>query len=169
MIKEFEFYHGTVFSQIFHSLDRNISIRPYNKSDNASYVINNNTGIYIKYSTKRLTPWRFSFLKRHQDEILEMKNNLTEIFLLLVCNNDGIVILSFNDLKRILNETHQEIEWVSVSRNKRQMYTVCGSDGDLKFKISQNDFPSKIFNWLNTPPSPPLSQTYHPIDTSVLH
>jgi hypothetical protein len=145
MIKEFEYHHGIVFSRILHFFEENLCIRPYLTADNASYVINDNIGIYIKYSTKRLTPWRFSFLKRHQDEILEMKNKLGSVFLLLVCHNDGIVALSFEELKAILNESHDEIEWISVSRRKREMYSVSGSDGELKFKIGRSDFPSKLF------------------------
>lgn len=151
MIKEFEFYHGVIFSRLLHAAKKNISIRAYPTSDNASYVINDNIGIYVKYSSKRLTPWRFSFLKRHQDEILEMKNKFGEVFLLLVCHHDGIVALSFDDLKSILNDTHEEIEWVSVSRNKRQMYSVSGSDGDLKFKVGRNDFPDKLFKTSKPP------------------
>jgi hypothetical protein len=161
MIKEFEYHHGIVFSRILHFFEENVCVRPYPSQDNASYVINDNIGIYIKYSTKRLTPWRFSFLKRHQDEILDMKNKFGSVFLLLVCNNDGIVALSFDDLKSILNEAHDEVEWISVSRHRREMYSVSGSDGDLKFKIGRSDFPAKlfkdpkskvkggIFSWLN--------------------
>ncbi|MBU6447405.1 hypothetical protein KGQ24_01000 [Patescibacteria group bacterium] len=145
MIKEFEFYHGVVFARILHAVDRAISIKPFPTPDNASYVIDNKIGIYIKYSEKRLSPWRFSFQKRHQDEILEMKNKFEEIYLLLVCNDDGIVALNFGELKHILNEVHNNTEWISAARGKRQMYTIKGSDGKLEFKIGHNDFPSKLF------------------------
>ena len=149
MIKEFEFFHGVVFARILHYAGESVSIKPYPTQDNSSYVINDRVGIYIKYSSKRLTPWRFSFLKRHQDEITEMKNKFEEVFLLLVCNNDGVVVLSFKELSIILNDVHEEIEWVSVVRNKREMYTVRGSDGELKFKIGRNEFPHKILEASN--------------------
>ena len=144
MIKEFKFFHGVVFSQIFHSTEDDFLIRSYPTSDNASYIINNKIGIYIKYSTKRMTPWRFSFLKRHQDEISDMQEKFEEVFVLLVCNNDGIVCLNSKELSIILNEIHEEIEWVSISRHKREKYSVNGSDGKLKFKIGASDFPEKI-------------------------
>ena len=144
MIKEFEFFHGVIFSRILHGVKKNLSIRPYPTPDNASYVINDNIGLYVKYSTKRLTPWRFSFQKRHQDEILEMKNKFGEVFLLLVCNKDGVVVLSFDELKCILDESHENVEWVSASRRRGEKYTVCGSNGKLKFKVGIKDFPGKI-------------------------
>ena len=43
-----------------------------------------------------MSPWRFSFQKEHQDEILDMKNKFGEIYTILVCNDDGIVCLSFD-------------------------------------------------------------------------
>lgn len=145
MIKEFEFYHGIVFARMLHSIQENVSIRPFPSSDNASYVLNDKVGIYIKYSTKRLSPWRFSFQKRHQDEILDMKNKIGEVFLLLVCNDNGIITLSFNELKQILNETHEQVEWISATRGKREMFSIKGSDGQLEFKIGRNEFPRKLF------------------------
>jgi hypothetical protein len=146
MIKEFEFYHGIVFARLLHVTQKNVCIKPFPTQDNASYVINDKVGIYIKYSTKRLSPWRFSFQKKHQDEILEMKNKIGETFLLLVCNNDGIVIISFNELKHILNEKYKSVEWVSVARGRGEMYAVKGSDGELEFKIGKIEFPAKIIN-----------------------
>ncbi len=146
MIKEFEFYHGIVFARLLHATQKQVCIKPFPTPDNASYVLNDKVGIYIKYSTKRLSPWRFSFQKKHHDEILEMKNKIGETFLLLVCNNDGIVVISFNELKQILNEKYKSVEWISVARGRKEMYAVKGSDGELEFKIGKTEFPAKIFN-----------------------
>ncbi len=144
MLKEFQFYHGVVFSKILHSTLERVTLQSFPTPDNASYILNRKVGIYIKYSSKRLSPWRFSFAKRHQDEILELKKKAGKVFLVLVCNDDGIVILSYRELKKILNKKHEDAEWISVSRNKRKMYSVKGSDGELNFKIGLNDI-HKIF------------------------
>ncbi|MFZ2189479.1 MAG: hypothetical protein WA057_04450 [Candidatus Magasanikiibacteriota bacterium] len=145
MIKEFAFYHGAVLVNLLHGSNKSMVIESFPSESNASYVINKNTGIFIKHSTKRMSPWRFSFAQEHQDEILEMKNKLGEVFLLLVCGEDGIVTLSFNELKKILNETHDPVEWISIARNKNTHYTVKGSDGSLGHKVSRKDFPRKLF------------------------
>ena len=149
MIKKFEFYHGAVLTKLIHEAEQSIIIEPYPSPSNASYILNKSTGIFIKHSVKRMPPWRFSFAKEHQDEILEMKNRLGEVFLLLVCGEDGIVTLSFMELKKILNETHEPVEWISATRNRNTEYAIKGSDGYLNYKISKNDFPKKIFQIQN--------------------
>lgn len=146
MIKEFEFFHGLVFARILHGTRDPISIKVFASESNASYVLNEYIGIYIKYSSKRMTPWRFTFKKEHQLEIELMQKSLKKVFLLLVCNDDGVVCLSYDELKQILDDQHDSIEWISATRSKREMYAVKGSDGKLGFKIGPNDFPSKIFD-----------------------
>lgn len=145
MIKEFEFYHGAVLANLLHGSGQSITIEPFPSESNASYIVNRNIGLFIKHSIKRMSPWRFSFAKEHQDEILGMKNKLGEVFLLLVCGEDGIVALNFEELKKVFNETHGPVEWISVSRNKNTEYTIKGSDGSLGHKISKKDFPRKLF------------------------
>ena len=144
MLREFEFFHGIVFARLLHATSERISIKPFPTSDNASYVINETVGVYIKYSSKRLTPWGFSFQKRHQDEILRMKNELGEVFVLLVCNDDGIVGLNFDEVRNLLDEAHQDAEWIRVARSRGQMYAVSGSDGALGYKASKDDFGQRI-------------------------
>lgn len=147
MIREFEFYHGVVLSRLVHGKVP-VQIHTYPTDSNASYVLNGTVGLYIKHSTKRMTPWRFSFHQKHQDEIKEMKEKFSEVFLVLVCGDDGVATLNFKDIKKILNEQHEEVEWMAVSRKPREKYTVSGSDGKLKHKIGENEFPNKILKEL---------------------
>ena len=144
MIKEFEKYHGLVLSRMLHESKNHISIETYPSNDNASYIINGSIGLYIKYSKKRISPWRFTFMKEHQDEVLKMKKKFTEVFIVFVCHDDGIAALSYEELKIILDEVHEEVEWVAIKRRRREKYSVSGHDGKLKFKIGENEFPSKI-------------------------
>ena len=145
MIKDFEFFHGLVLARILHGTQRPLSARLFQSVSNASYVINDTIGIYIKYSSKRMTPWNFTFKKEHQEEIDLMKSSFKNVFLILVCNDDGVVCLSYSELKEILDNQHDPIEWISATRHKREMYSVKGSNGELDFKIGQNEFPEKIF------------------------
>jgi hypothetical protein len=126
MIKEFEFFHGLVFARILHGTQRPLSIRPFQSVSNASYVVNDTIGVYIKYSSKRMTPWRFTFKREHQEEIELMKSRFAKVFLLLVCNDDGVVCLDYLELKQILDNQIAPIEWISATRHKRQMYAVKG-------------------------------------------
>lgn len=145
MNKEFEFYHGIVFSKLIHFSKTPITIKRFPTAGNASYILNEGIGLFIKHSSKRLSPWRFSLQKVHQDEILAMKNFPLEVYLILVCGEDGVVTLTFNELKQILNDVHGDTEWISATRNPRKEYTVKGSDGTLGRKVGKSDFPKKIF------------------------
>ena len=145
MIKEFEQHHGAVLTRLIHGANQLISVEQYPSKSNASYVINGQFGIYIKHCKSRLSPWRFSFAKQHQDDILRMKNHFDSVFVVFVCHTDGIVALSFEELKVILDHEHEEWEWVAIQRRPRQKYTVSGSDGALPYKIGESDFPAKIF------------------------
>lgn len=149
MLKEFEFYHGVVLSRLVHG-DVPVQIHTFPTDSNASYVLNGSVGLYIKHSTKRMTPWRFSFQKKHQNEIQQMRDKFDYVFLILVCGDDGVVTLSYDELKKILDEQHDEVEWISVSRRPREKYAVTGSDGKLRHKIGENEFPDKILAVLPT-------------------
>lgn len=155
MIREFEFFHGAVIARIVHGVKNDVAIRPYPSSSNASYVLDDKIGLYIKHSGNRMTPWHFSFAQFHQNEILEMRNHFGEVFIALVCKDDGIVCLSFDELKIVLNEIHDRHEWIKASRHSREKYQIKGSDGKLVFKIGANKFPGKVIEALNRPiPAP---------------
>jgi hypothetical protein len=150
MIGEFEFFHGAVFARMLHTTQQAISIAPYSESDNAAYVVNGNKGIYIKYSTKRLLPWRFSFQKRHHEKIVALEQSVGKVFIILVCNDDGAVVLSFDEFQQVAKSGGGVAEWLSVTRNRRQMYLVKGPEGRLAFKVGKDDYSTKIFE-LETP------------------
>lgn len=144
-MSEFEFYHGVALARMLHATQRELTIKPYSPTDNAAYVVNGAIGIYIKYSSKRLSPWRFSFQQRHREKLVEMTSSLRDVFVLLVCNDDGIVVLTFDEFTRVLGGTSGGTEWVSATRNRRQMYAIKGSDGKLGFKVGRDEFSEKLF------------------------
>jgi hypothetical protein len=74
-----------------------------------------------------------------------MKKNVGEVFVLLVCNDDGIVVLTFDEFTLVLNEAPGGTEWISATRNRSQMYSIKGSDGKLGFKVGKDEFLGKLF------------------------
>jgi hypothetical protein len=142
---EFEFYHGVALCKIIHN-SPNATIKLYSEKSNSSYVVNDNIGIFVKYSTKRMSPWQFTFMKRHCNEIFEMMNNLKALFLILVCWDDGIVCLNSKEIETLLDNALDKPQNLSVSRRPREKYRVTGGRNDkLKYKIADNQFPAKIF------------------------
>ncbi len=145
-MKEYEKIHGAILTKMIHSVDSGIKIRKFNENDTNAYVLQESTGIYIKYSNKRISPWRFSFTKENQDLIFSMNLTLENMFLILNCGPDGIVTLQWHELKKVLDYVHDKVEWISVKRGNKKMYSVAGSDGELHYKASKTDFPNKIIN-----------------------
>ena len=143
MSKQFEFFHGLVLVRIVHNSKNPVSISRYSDSTNSSYIVNN-VGLFIKHSTSRMSPWAFSFHKQHLDEILEIKNQLAKVYIALVCNDDGIVCLSFDELNQLVNSRDDKVESIRVARGPREKYEVSGSAGKHKLKIGNSDFPEKI-------------------------
>ena len=143
MIKEFEFYHGAAITRLIHS-QKPISIRVFPNHGNASYVVNDSVGLYLKYSSNRLSPWAFSFQQTHQVEIDELKKNFPNVIVGLICHEDGIVGLSYDELKTILDHNHENVEWISASRKPRGQYSIKGKDGNLLYKISEGEYLKKV-------------------------
>ena len=148
MISEYKKYHGTVFTELTEKSTTPIQIESLKGNyENSAYVVNNKVGVYIKYSTSRLSPWKFSFQKKHQDTILELRNILDRVMLILICGDDGIVGLSWESLKQVLNDEHEAIEWIRVSRPKGANYRVFGSDGKLNSTITRHHFSDYILDF----------------------
>ncbi len=144
-MKDFEFFHGASLVRIIHD---NIfdSIKKYT-NNNSSYIINNNIGIYIKYSQKRMSPWTFSFSDIHVDEIKNMEKEFNKVYVVLVCNEDGISCLNFEEFSTVVSIENKNFpKWIKASRMRKEKYFISGSDGELKHKIGNSDFPKKIYD-----------------------
>ena len=143
MVSENEKYHGVVFSRLLKT-NKNLQISKFTDVSSSSYIVNN-VGLYIKYSTKRMSPWNFTFLSAQQDEIEMIHKNFGRVFIALVCGSDGIVALSYDELKQVLDSNISDVERIGISRPPRGKYRVTGTDGKLKRAIGDNEFPGKIF------------------------
>jgi hypothetical protein len=145
MLRDFEFIHGVVFSKLIHGAGAEVRLSLFSNAFNAGYVLNGQTGLYIKHSSNRMTPWSFSFQPEHMRQICEMKERLTRVFTVLICNDDGIVCLNDIELENVANPAGAQYKWVRVARRPRKMYTVTGTDGELDLKVGVGDFPGKLF------------------------
>ncbi len=142
-MKNTDFFHGAVFSII---IDNSPSfIKKYDRN-NSSYIINDKTSIYIKYSQKRISPWTFGFAKTHIEEVSRLKDELENTFIVLVCNDNGICCLTYHEFCTVISvESNLFPKWIKARRQKGEKYGVTGSDGRLTYKIGDSDFPQKIY------------------------
>lgn len=106
-------------------------------------------GLYIKTASMRRSPWRYNYLKQHQDEIAILKEQHGEVFNVYVNGEDGFACVSFEQLKVLLDEVHEEQEWVAISRKPRQAYRISGNDGVREQALRKNNFPNAIVEYFS--------------------
>ncbi len=142
-IDKFEFYHGAVLTKLI-NFGEKLSIQTFPSESNATFTINGNVGIYVKYSAKRMTPWVFTFKKIHQVELKAISELHKETFLVMVCGSDGVTCINYKKLKKLLDDNFDLAEWVKAHRYRREQYQLSGSDGELNYKIPKKSFPEEI-------------------------
>ena len=110
-------------------------------------VVEFSAGLFLKTSMKRASPWTYNFTLEHQDEVRALKNKYHQVFLIFVNGDDGIACLDFDRFKQLLDDHHEEQEWVRVSRKPRQAYRLTGNDGELDSTLPSNSFPKVVTNF----------------------
>ena len=149
MIRQVEYFYGAAIARLCReSPPTGLSIRMYGEGRSA-YVIEEEVGLYIKYSTNRMSPWTFSFQVEHQDEIATLRSEFTDVFVALICGFDGIACLTGAEYQRVLDDDPKPGEWIKAARMPREKYSITGSDDRTVHKIGDNEFPAKLFNALS--------------------
>lgn len=149
MISEKEFMFWAVFYRLVNAQSlKNIYVSKSNFESRSSYILNDKIWLFVKTTNRLNSPWTFTFSKENQDEIQKLKDDYGSVFLILVCKNDWIVSLSYEELKHILDYDHEDGEWIRVIRKSGEKYTVYWHNWELSYKIWDNEFPKKIINIL---------------------
>lgn len=153
-ISEEKFKHGYIIGEIMLQIGEidGVSAHISQGISRCAYQIfishNNNLvgdfSIFIKYSAKRRSPWRYSFPLDHQTEIDILKQSTDELFLILLNKDNGVVCINYEKLKNILDHHHEETEWVSVRTGYNKGYQISGKDGKLTQSIPRSDFSKNI-------------------------
>ena len=138
MLDEYEYYQGAVLRKLVVEGDYSTSIRPFVREGRiTAFVVNGRVGVYIKHSSKRMSPWRFTFTIEQASDLLDLEQKYPDSFAVFVCGSDGIVTLSFHDLHNIVSFQESENAWVSLARPPRAQYELAGNKGELGNKVSR--------------------------------
>ena len=138
---DYTFFHGSALVRLIQD-HRTHGIERY--KGNHCYLVNEKSCIYLKHSAKRISPWQFTFLPEHLSEIADIQNEIKALFVVLICNDDGICCLDYQEVAQlILVGNMDQTKSIRVSRSTREKYAVSRTDGKLKYKIGNNDFPWK--------------------------
>jgi len=91
----------------------------------------NGGAFQIKHSSKRLSPWQFTYASENFDELAELRRSFAPVWVFLICGQDGVVGLSVEELTSIVQPSERGAAWIRVSRSRRSMYRVSGASGEL--------------------------------------
>lgn len=140
----YTFYHGSALVRLIQE-QRTYGTKLY--FGNNCYLVNNESCIYFKHSTKRISPWQFTFMPEHLQEIANIESGCKRLFVVLICGEDGICCLNYKEIAQlILVGNIDQSKSIRISRGPREKYTVSGTDGELNHKIGDNDFPRRLFD-----------------------
>jgi hypothetical protein len=136
MLDEYEFYQGAVLQQLVVGSENSLTFRPFAREGRiTAFVVNGRVGLYIKHSSKRMSPWRFTFSIEQAADLLDLEAKLPDSYVVFVCETDGLVTLPFAELHEIVDFHQTDNAWVSVSRPPRAQYAVAGNKDELNRKV----------------------------------
>ena len=141
--------HGSFFSLLLDRLDVSISLRRLRDIGSGYYLINESVPICLKISSKRKGPWTFNFLRIHQETQEKLFRIYGELFICLICGKDGVVGLSMQEFRKILDDHFEDQESITVRRRLKTMYHVMGRDGVLENRVSRQAIFEKIIQALS--------------------
>jgi hypothetical protein len=131
MIAELDRYHGIVLRQLLVGLGTSATVGVANMSGRVDAFCINGAAFQIKHSSKRLSPWRFTYMPENLEELTLLRGKHAKVWVFLVCGTDGVVGLSYDELFSIIHIDAGLPSWVRVSRDRNSMYRVGGAGSDL--------------------------------------
>jgi hypothetical protein len=136
MFDDYEFYQGVVLRNLIVNADFSVMVRPFVREGRISaFVINSRIGVFMKHSTKRMSPWRFTFGLDQVSDLLDLEAKYFDSFVVFICGSDGLVTLDAA-LHEIFTFDDVEKAWIAIERKPRSQYSVRGNRTELPNKIS---------------------------------
>lgn len=131
MIAELDRYHGVVLRQILVAHGHRMRVGVVDLSGRVDAFCIEEAAFQVKHSSKRLSPWQFTYTTETLAELSELRRTFEPIWVFLVCGQDGVVGLSLKELTSIVQVGEGGTAWVRVSRSRKSMYRVGGALGEL--------------------------------------
>lgn len=146
MISELDRYQGVVLRQILvaHRDAVRVGVADFSGRIDAFRV--ERAAFQIKHSSKRLSPWRFTYLPENFVELGELRRAFDPVWVFLVCGQDGIAGISLDELTSVTQATERGAAWLRVSRSRNSMFHVRGARGELPRAVPRgvHDFLAKV-------------------------
>lgn len=146
MIPELDRFHGVVLRQLLVGCGRRVTVGAIDPAGRVDSFAFERAAFQVKYSSKRLSPWRFTIPREHFVELRALRMAFDPVWIFLVCGTDGVVGISLEELEEIGLLPDAAASWVSVSRDRNAMYRVAGPLGKLGYakRRGVHDFLEKV-------------------------
>tara|TARA_R110002110_G_scaffold51005_5_gene150277 strand:+ start:2369 stop:2812 length:444 start_codon:yes stop_codon:yes gene_type:complete len=138
MIAEYIFYHGALLHELTLNHGGAVTIEPRdNHGRPNTFILNSKVGVYIKHSTKRLSPWTYTFTKEHLSEVQALCEYVSTVYTCFICGDDGIGCVPIEGIISILGPAESDQAWIRFERRSNKMYRVSGANGELPNKLAR--------------------------------
>jgi hypothetical protein len=137
MIEKLEFYHGAAVVRLIED-GRCNSVR----KGEAGYLVNDERTVFLKYTTKAHSPWRFTVSADDLARYDLASHQTATCILALVCGGDGVCSLTWAEGRELLGGSPG---WLAAKRSFNGCYAVSGPCGTLKRKVALNRWPAIVF------------------------
>ena len=143
MFDDYEFYQGVVLRNLIVNADFSVMVRPFVREGRISaFVINSRIGVFMKHSTKRMSPWRFTFGLDQVSDLLDLEAKYFDSFVVFICGSDGLVTLDVARCTRFLRLTMLK-KLGLPSRENLGRSTACGEtelSSPTRFRMEQAQY-----------------------------
>lgn len=138
VIEKQEFYHGVAMIRLLDDQRcQNIQRHEF------GYLVNTKNFVFLKYSTKTRTPWRFGF-SQQETAALDFLTKLCErVVVALGCGGDGICAVNWLEGRPLMDVTGG---WLCARRGFKECYAVSGPNGQLRNKVPLNLWPAILLD-----------------------
>lgn len=131
MITDLEKYQGVVIRQIVVASQKPLRIESADTNGRLDSFKIEDVAFHVKFSSKRLSPWRFTFLLENLNELAELSRTSRAVWIFLVCGDDGVVGITLSEFNSIISPSEKGVAWLRVSRSRNSMYRIGGGLKDL--------------------------------------
>jgi hypothetical protein len=138
MFDEYERYQGLVLREIVIHTIKGVHIAPFQRSGRQrAFILNDQVAIFVKHSSKRLSPWQFTFHHEQLADLFELEAACDKLFLIFVCGPDGLATITMKEFRQIATFMDTEQAGIRIERKPRSMYGLSGNRGELQNKVQR--------------------------------
>ena len=132
MISDHELLHGAALLKLIEHVPQ-VSIRHHAMIHPSLYVLERGEiirAVLLKFSTRRKSPWQFTFSQQEESAIVAFKNSNLDISLHfgLVCHKDGVCCVDYSDLMNLMPDGTVASRRIGVARQPSGSYHLSGPD-----------------------------------------